>query len=307
MRSTNIIWPLIATTALLSGCVINETDGNGGSGGTGGSDCHTGGGGSGGEDTCYQGTMDMGAEAADWAIPNEEDSYTVTAPADPGGGLYRFKLTVNHPDAVPWLEIHNKNTPDGAAMLGGSAATTANEQEWNGVFVAWPGQTYDVKVFEFVNAPTDAHPVNYSLSWTFEPLVDCYEPNDTLAEAALVKRGQTVEAYLVAGYETDSLGSILDHYAVQVDEPTTLTFTLVGQPQNTSIDVRAFRPDTSFPDGYAQMSGGGELANGDSYDWQASEPGLYVFEISDSGLAMKAEQDDPDPPHLGATYQFRID
>jgi hypothetical protein len=297
----------IATIAVTcSGCIVESRDddgssGGGGTAGMGGSGGTAGAGGSGG-DACYEPSVAEGSESGSWSEPNEENSIDITVPGDPGGGLVRIRLTADHPEAIPWLNVLSMNELNGGAILSGSAVDTANEQEWNGVFVAAPNESYRLLAHEFFNAPPEAHPVSYTIAWTFESTVDCYEPNDTLATASPIALGEVVEARLLGGYASSTFETVLDHYAVTVDAPTSLTFSALSSPSNGGLSMRMFRPDES------QISGGGAIADGATMTFDATEAGTYVVEVRpDASLPMKADQDDADPANFSETYSFRID
>ena len=300
MRISTCLLTLATSTFLLAGCSVSSSDddGTGGNGAGGGA---AGGGGAGG--SCYEATPANGVETGAWSMPNERATHDITVPADPGGGLVRLKVTVDHTDAIPWLNVHGIDDVDGSAVLSGSAVETANEQVWNGAFVAAPGSTYRLTTYEFFNAEANEHPVGYTLDWTFESIVDCYEPNDSLATASRVARGEEVEAYFVAGHRIGGAPeSVLDHYAFDVDAPGTVTFHALTSPSNTTIRMRMFRPDES------QIPGGGAVADGESMAFEVGEAGTYLVELRpEATLDMTVDQDDVDLPHFGATYRFRID
>lgn len=151
---------------------------------------------------------------------------TASAPAmklpfganDLGGGLFRFVLTANGPvETVVRRRGGVEELPSGRLITDWGVVGTHTL-----VFRAQGFEGYELEVASFVTL-SGADQVEYQLQWTYEPVVDCYERNDTVAQARRIPLGRFTSAFSHAGViegDTFSVGpSLTDVYKVVLDAP----------------------------------------------------------------------------------------
>ncbi len=282
---------------VLAGCTVNMPvdDGDGGAGGSGGA---------GGEmRICPEPTVTDDAMTGDWSEPNERDSFTITVPDDAAGGILQVDLRADHPELIPMVIIRHVDYPDGAALLSGSAQGTEDEQLWTARFMALPGATYELEVAPFFNAPPDAHPVSYELTYSFEGLDDCYEANDTVEEASTIGINEEVDAVFAAGLFDNSSGNALDHYRFTVVDEQDLRFRLLDDVATVGCTL------TVFDDGGVVASGGGLETGLYDIDLAGLPSGDYVLELRLGSAApeQRAAQGEADPAHWTDRYRFVVE
>lgn len=278
MRTTTFLCTLLTSLALLSGCVITTnnpgsggnggdggTGGNGGQGGAGGQGGQGGNGGSGGgisdhEATCYEPTAAEGTDSFEATFEAPERTFSVTVPNDAGGGILEFRGHGYH----LFMTLLTGKIPDAditfATGFDGDVAVRR--------IVAAPGMTYLVRLRESSQVESDP-PLTVSFDWTFTSVVDCFEPNNTPAEAREIALDKPLSTYMLAGYVEDdwpSIESQNDYYKVQVDRPGKLRATL-KTPVTLALDLYA-------EDGATHL-GGGPIFE--------TEPGAIEAEITEPG------------------------
>ncbi|MBX3200799.1 MAG: hypothetical protein KF894_21860 [Labilithrix sp.] len=137
---------------------------------------------------------------------------------DPGGGL--VTVTVDSYGAAG-AEVQVRHA-DGATRVGfDNTSVTTNPKL---VFRAGGGESYRLEVMppSAFNAAGSA----YKFSWSYEPIVDCYEKNDDKASAKRIPVDTEITAYDHAGVKA-SMGPIItsgtdDWYRFVLDEPKTV-------------------------------------------------------------------------------------
>ena len=204
-----------------------------------------------GDDDCqpYMPTESNDGQSGSWTVPNDRNEHRFSTPGDPGGGYATVTLSTNAP-AIPWLTLTNASDGGGAISAGG-AAGTSNEQEVKVVFEVAPGQTYKQEVLEQFNAPLEEHPWDYSVAWSYTSKVDCYEPNNAVAnswpdpvdEAKAIPIGKVIEAYSIAGYLLNGIGSgphTYDWYKFTLTNTETISVELLEVPDDQAPTLRLF-------------------------------------------------------------------
>ncbi|AKT38213.1 hypothetical protein [Chondromyces crocatus] len=217
-RSAAIILACLVAVPL-TGCVIKTGDNNeggGGSTGEGGAGGTGGAGGSGAGTACFEPTPFSAGESFVAADGDNVRTFQFTLPSDPEGGA----VTITATGDQLLGEIRVADLADGNIV----PLIINNDGVAEAAFVGEPGVTYEVEISESSVTATD-RTVEVDVTWKLDTLRDCYEPNDTPAQAAPIALGETITAYTFAGYlanEWPSLEAHADYYAVEVDRPGTL-------------------------------------------------------------------------------------
>lgn len=182
---------------------------------------------------------------ADWSVANEEDVYAGLLPAvsDPAGGYYI--VTLKSSESTPWIDINKPGDP--GTIINGSNGTT-NNTERKVAISAQPGISYDVKVKPFHNGwgLINGNAESYTLSWEYLGIMDCYEPNDTFAEAKFIPKNETIEAF--ANRNNEGYGiqeKFKDFYKVVLEEPAKLKIELLQSPSDNFVNIRLHRENQS--------------------------------------------------------------
>ncbi|TKD13086.1 hypothetical protein [Polyangium fumosum] len=250
MRTTTFLCTLLTFVALLSGCVITTNNpGSGGNGGDGGNGGQGGGGGPGGsggngggssdhEATCYEPTAAEGTDSFEATAEANTHTFSFTVPNDAGGGYVEVR---GHGKQL-FMNILTDKGPDGdiTGSSSGEGGVAASR------FVATPGMTYLVRLAE-TSLVTGDPPQMVTYDWKFHSSVDCFEPNDTPAEARGIALDKPLRAHMLAGYVENAWPTYeahYDYYQVQVDNPGTLRATL-NTPIALSLDIYAADGETN--------------------------------------------------------------
>lgn len=273
MRTTTFLCTLLTSLALLSGCIITTNNpGGGGNGGDGGEAGNGGAGGQGGqggsggqgggdhEATCYEPTAAEGTDGFEATAEANTHTFTFTVPNDAGGGYVEVR---GHGKQL-FMNILTDKGPD--------ADITASSSGDDGVaasrFVVAPGVTYSVRLAE-TSLVTGDPPLKVTYDWKYHAAMDCFEPNDTPAEARKIALGKPLDAHMLAGYVENAWPTSeahYDYYEVQVDRPGKLRATL-DTPIALSLDMYG-------PDGETKLAG--DLA-------LETEPKTIEAEITEAG------------------------
>lgn len=156
---------------------------------------------------------------------------------DLGGGLFRLVITANGPlDSV----VRRRGAPAGEEHGSGQLITDFGTTSTHTiVFRAQGFERYELVLNPFVTlAASDV--ITYQVSWTYEPVVDCYERNDTLAEARRIPLGRPITAFSHAGVIAGDSGivgpSLADFYKVVLSAPTTVRL-MARKPGDVALSV----------------------------------------------------------------------
>ncbi len=253
--------------------------------------------------TPYAPTPAGRAVAETWSEPNERDDVGFSVPGDPGGGWVETKLTTDAP-SKPWAVTTVAGDDPGAIGSGGT-----DGQRRIDVFEVAPGQGYASEVRAFVNAPVDQHPWPWTWSWTFHSRVDCYEPNDTIADAKAIPLDTSVEAYLIAGHVTNGIAGndprTYDWYRFELEEETAVTLHVLQIPSNTRWSSRLMTAEGRQVGG-AIRAPRGETVSGDLGTLSA---GTWYLEIHPSPDLRHAVPSSGHavPEHFNVPYVFELE
>jgi hypothetical protein len=245
---------------------------------------------------CYTPTPAGAKESKQWQKvgPDDIGELSITAPADLGGGYIEVSVVAAHADVRPWLEI-TTGADNGAITAGSSAGNGAgfDVPARRYAFEAAPGQTYKIRTWQFFSAPPEAYPVSYTIEWKFTSLVDCYEPNDSAAEAKPIKMGDTIEAYAAAGHVTNGIDydRFVDWYSFEVAAEAPAKVELLQAPGTSlRMGIRIF--DAA---GAKQLAEGGGTTGGELFDATTANPlapGSYRIAVETKARASFEDTND---------------
>ena len=265
----------------------------------------------------YEPTVAENTFTSTWTVANERDTFfnEIQIPAgDFGGGYVSVAVESFDDDLIPWLTVQPDITLPAGAIFSGSAATTNNEQIEQGFFSVHPGIEYGIEVLPFFNAAE--YPQTYEVRWEFFSRPDCFEPNDTQAEAKKVLLNNINEAYMIAGHINPGVGALDDNtydwYKVELTSAAVLKSELLQSPTDMTISMSVFDDQGSaFVMNHVVTQAGGDFDNGSlSYVESNSElpAGTYFISIHGDFLAdgRKSDMDDPLPDHFNTTYRFQV-
>jgi hypothetical protein len=178
---------------------------------------------------CYQPTSAAGSITNEWFKPNQLKTEHVTAPADPGGGI--FELEVQSTNVGPSIRV--RIPQEGGTVEGDSPGDGITKV----AFETGPAQTFDVDI-QAVDPPGPGDfPQDYTLTYSFTPKLDCYEPNDTFADAAVIQIDEDIEAYFLqkrgsVGHDTVEH---YDWYKFTLPTSSPLTLEVMAVPTDTTL------------------------------------------------------------------------
>jgi hypothetical protein len=114
----------------------------------------------------------------------------------------------------------------------------------------------------------------HEITWTYQPVPDCNEPNDKVEEATKAEVGDILEGYMTAGATGPSVAEadLLDWYWVRLSESGTLALT-VEQAPNKSITLSLFNDsgEVELDSGYGTLF---------SVVTEGLPPGDYTIQMS---------------------------
>ena len=249
-----------------------------------------------------------------WNKSNErkEHANAIVIPEDAGGGYVKVVLSQNDPDLRPTLSVSIK----GRQFIGGSSAQTNNKLNRVAYFSVYPGMKYSLETYPFFNAIN--YPVDYTITWDFVSQMDCFEPNDVIADAKKVLINETIEAYAIAGHKEYFVSSFAeqtyDWYKVELKEPGQLKVEVLDLPKDIRIVTRVFSEEKHIGSDFlftgsdfgASFNRGRTSIN-TTYD--VLDPGVYYIELHpdfhENGVNAASDLD-PIPDHFTKTYKMKV-
>jgi hypothetical protein len=187
-----------------------------------------------GDCVTYTPAMVAGSRSGRFTRIDEAERVAVSVP-DRGGGLVRVTLQAS---AATSVTVFLQGRPEDENHEG---VLLTNEPEKSFLFRAHGNKTYELEVKAFITPPAGGS--SWAVSWTYEPNVDCYEPNDTAATARRIPLDTPITAFAHAGIiEGDGVlvgPGLLDYYAFELTEPTTVRLA-VTRPSDTAIAFELF-------------------------------------------------------------------
>ncbi len=171
---------------------------------------------------------------ADWSAANENDLYPrLLSTNDPAGGY--FIVTLKSQTSTPWLDISVPG--DAASVINGSVSNTTG-REIKFAFSAHPGIQYDVMAKPFHNG---TFPEDYTLSWNYVGIMDCYEPNNTYEQAKFVPKNESIEAFANLNNEGYGVNADeMDYYKIVLDEEAKIKVELLQSPSDHFVNLRIY-------------------------------------------------------------------
>lgn len=270
MRAAHVLLPFVVVAATLGGCKNSESDGAGGAGGSGGGTPATTGSGGGSSESCFEPTPAGGEDSFVAVDGANTRTFEITLPDDPEGGL----VTVTITGFGIFTDVRVKGEEGELLVINGVSADEDPVVSTES-FVGAPGVTYEVEVEEAAVTATDLE-VTVPMSWTYEPLRDCFEPNDTPAEALPIALGEDVVSHLFAGFTSNDWPSAEDHhdyFAVVVETGGTLTARFEPGVQPATLEIfAADAPDATLTEGFTIDETPIDLAID-------VEPGTYLLRV----------------------------
>ena len=250
-----------------------------------------------------------------WSVANEEDIYPNLLPAstDPAGGYYI--VTVESEESTPWIDIRIGG--DAAAIINGSNGTSGNTTRKVAIS-AQPGISYDVAVSPFFNG--SSFPEDYTISWEYVGIMDCYEMNNDFDEAKFIPKNEVITAFMNRGNEGYAIQEEhLDYYKVVLTEPSKIQVELLQSPSDHFISMRMFTYNESTGSNSGVLSeitliSGNANSNekGSLYmrtSTSVREPGIYYFRMQTAaGSTVKVDFDKGESlPDVWLTpYKFKV-
>lgn len=243
--------------------------------------------------------------SGEWSEANERIVHAITSPGNPGGGYVTVELSESDPDLEPRITIDN-DLEAGGAISGAIERST---------FEYFPNTTYLLEVYPFFNALS--YPVGYSLSWTFTPIVDCFEPNNTIEDASKILLNKEYEASNISGYVDYFISSFSDNtydwYRIETCEEHLMTIELSNVPDNLRLTSRWMDEDNLV------LYSTGPVFEGPETDFDRGRSsrnqmnkilpaGTYYIEVhADFIDEREVADDDPLPEHFtAAPYKIKV-
>ena len=299
----------VGVVLTLAGCGRSRTDAadasvtapDGGGGADSGAQVDGAGGTAGHECAAYTAQATSGSIPGQWAAPNAKNTHEITAPNEPGGGYY--EVAIEGAPVGPKLEVLVKGvTP---AVIG-SADSPDGATSTKLAFEVAGGQTIEVRALSVRNAPADQYPVPYTITWKYQGRADCYEPNDTRAQAKLIPLNTDLEAWALYNRASNYhvADGHFDWYRIELKEAAKVTFELLSVPKDVVIGLHAFY---SVKPGSIANSVAKPKGQVHAMDLGALQPGVYFIHVEtptfDASISSKAE---PLLDHFVTPYKFRV-
>jgi len=231
--------------------------------------------GSGGGHECnpYRPTEVNGSLNGEWLTPESQGSVDFSSPQDPGGGYWTVNLTCDLP-AVP--RLHVTSGSESGHIYTQTNFGEPDPQSVSGIIEAGPSTGFTATAIEDSGALEDDHPINWNISYSFTSVVDCYEPNQTIAEAKLLPLNiENVEAYMIGAYRGGNYveyPGLDDWYRLEVPSAGQLTVDLTQSPSDTRIRLWIFNEAEE-----QVTSASGNHVGALTSLTQALEPGVYFL------------------------------
>lgn len=260
----------------------------------------------------YEGEGFPGNRIDNWEEYNEFDTYPslLVTPGEPGGGYFTFSIGT---ELVPGLSITSSSGSSGTIFTGSSAGTTDpnNNQV---AFLAHPGISYDVRVNP--SNGTALFPLDYTMSWSYTPAEDCFEPNNTLQQAKFVPKDETHEAYGISGYVTNYVSSgdenTYDWYKVTTLTEGKIRFTLESCPSDLWVSCSLRQSSGAQINGqYTTIAGNTNINQpGSTYYYESNgewPAGTYYVSLQMSGAHAVDLNTGSIPMFWSTPYEFKVE
>lgn len=252
----------------------------------------------------YDPEFDSKGAGNNWQAPEDETQTEYTIPSSQrGGGI--VTATLSSGDVRPRLIVCAEGSCSDGSIVGDTAIEGGAARVQ---FEARIGTSYTFFNRQFGNAPEDDYPVSHSLSIDFSPRVDCWEPNNTRMEARGIVLDDPIEAYMLAGFETNFATSseFVDWYIVDMRHPGRLEVD-VSQPAGghlMRVAVETEAGDSVLMENSRQSVAGSPFIVTST---RTLDPAIYLIRI---GVLLSDDAavpgNDAVPDHWGQKYQATV-
>lgn len=242
--------------------------------------------------------------------PNDRQFGSMVVPEDPGGGYVEFTMTTTDSELAPGVIVQTVETGDAVpAILSGTAQGQDDPLVREGGFAVAPGRQYELTFTQGINADPDNYPVEFTFAWSYTGTDDCYEGNDSPADAKQVPVGTTVKAYAMAGYTDNVILSAQydDWYKVVINRSASVEAEMTVPPAGYGA-LHRMRIRFWNEDGSTQLANNGGNGGGETFTTAVNlEPGTYLMSVEvASGEGATWSYDDPVPGHWSTPYSVEL-
>lgn len=211
------------------------------------------------------------------------DAHTITPPTTRGDGIMRATMTFGKYDGSPRLSLL-ADSGDQFSTASVHAGDPAAADYATTIFLEWSMATDDsveLQVDEFLASATEGdYPIDYTLTLSWQDRVDCWEDNDTAAQAARMPIDATHEAWLLGTPASDSTLRDVgeeDWYRVEIPQDAAGLSVALTPPSDITVQIEAFSDQGVTAIGSVAGYEGGESV---SLDLDAS--GTVYLKVSDT-------------------------
>lgn len=256
-----------------------------------------------------------GAFEDNWSEINEVDAFSImSVPGDDyGGGLVNVAVTTNSP-VSPCLNLFAGSQVSTGLATGSNGSNTRTYR-----FIGHPGSSFSGETTDCDNAPSNQYPWDYTISYAYSGIMDCYEPNDIYQDAKAIPKNENISAYGVAGLIDGGTGiyepQTYDWYKVTLAESKKIRATLNSCPNDIHMHFRFFKINNGNISNISvstQEISGENHAPGSTYYIQSNnvlEPGTYLLEAHRlRGMETPdiVADGEANPEHWSTPYTFRV-
>lgn len=243
---------------------------------------------------------------------SDRDEYPGFFPAvsDPAGGYYVVSIKTD--ESTIWIDIRKQGDESVGAIINGSNGTT-DDNVRKVAFTAEPGISYNLSLRPFFGY---TFPEQYTISWEYHGIMDCYEPNNTYSEAKFIPKGETIEAF--ANLNNEGYGvqeNHMDYYKIVLTESAKIQVELEQSPSDAFIDIKFYADEQSSEmlASYTPISGNPDNAETGSLYYKTTgvkDPGTYYVRVRSywgGSKSVNLDQEGATLPDTWITpYKFNI-
>lgn len=261
------------------------------------------------DSSCYTPAVAGGTITGQWNAPNAENFHNIQIPNDPSGYV-NVSITANKPQVRPRIKVRDVVSP-GRRDIDIVVAQRGKDDAGltKASFEVGSGQPLRIAAGQFFNVAPNQYPVQYSLQWQYVGKLDCYEPNNSEAEAKEIAIGQTIRASMLAGMTGNTLSQKgrEDWYKFTVDSPRRVAIVLAQLPTNIrfKLDVYLVGADGKLQTIQGVLLNTGAVGGGS--DVLSLQPGTYKIKVSADQYGKYAVTNDERlPDHFNRRYGLLI-
>jgi hypothetical protein len=255
-----------------------------------------------GNGMCYQPTAAGGFIGNKWLNPAQTKMELIASPADPGGGI--FLLRVESDKVGPSIQVTVLG--ERGTVVGDGHANQKTEVS----FEAGPTQTFEINITASDSPSASEFPIEYALTYSFSPRLDCHEPNDVYSDAAVIQVDEDIDAYFLQkrGSNGHNEDEHADWYKFTLPTSSPLTLELISLPPDTAMSFTLHDAAVNpLPDPWKQNEG---VTSGTKMIPMLSA-GEYFLSVTagtfgEGGTWANTDPPQVEPPHFATPYQFRL-